>query len=49
MNDQTQPKQRQPQKAKYRKTSRNVYYSLLDAHFMNLYREVAAHLNEAKV
>lgn len=33
---------------KYRKAGRNVYYSLADAHVMNLYREVAAHLNEAK-
>lgn len=34
---------------KYRKVGRNVYYSLADAHVMNLYREVAAHINEAKV
>lgn len=34
---------------KYRKVGRNVYYSLADAHVMNLYREVAAHIKEAKV
>lgn len=28
----------------YRKEGRNVYYSLADAHVMNLYREVASHL-----
>lgn len=32
---------------KYRKEGRNVYYSLADSHVMNLYREVAEHLNEA--
>ncbi|MBL1178450.1 MAG: helix-turn-helix transcriptional regulator [Pantanalinema sp. GBBB05] len=32
---------------KYRRVGRNVYYSLADKHVMNLYREVAAHLNEA--
>lgn len=31
---------------KYRRVGRNVYYSLADNHVMNLYREVAAHLNE---
>jgi DNA-binding transcriptional ArsR family regulator len=31
---------------KYRKAGRNVYYSLADSHVMNLYREVAEHLNE---
>ncbi|MGF1499864.1 MAG: ArsR/SmtB family transcription factor [Elainellaceae cyanobacterium] len=31
---------------KYRRQGRNVYYSLADAHVINLYREVAAHLNE---
>jgi DNA-binding transcriptional ArsR family regulator len=31
---------------KYRKEGRNVYYSLADSHVMNLYREVAEHLNE---
>jgi ArsR family transcriptional regulator, lead/cadmium/zinc/bismuth-responsive transcriptional repressor len=31
---------------KYRKTGRNVYYSLADNHVINLYREVAEHLNE---
>ena len=31
---------------KYRKEGRNVYYSLVDSHVMNLYREVAEHLNE---
>ena len=29
---------------KHRKEGRNVYYSLVDAHVMNLYREVATHL-----
>lgn len=33
---------------KYRKEGRNVYYSLADNHVMNLYREVADHLNETK-
>ena len=32
---------------KYRRVGRNVYYSLADSHVMNLYREVAAHLNES--
>ncbi|MDX2242375.1 MAG: metalloregulator ArsR/SmtB family transcription factor [Leptolyngbyaceae cyanobacterium bins.302] len=32
---------------KYRKEGRNVYYSLADSHVMNLYREVAEHLNES--
>lgn len=31
---------------KYRRVGRNVYYNLADSHVMNLYREVAAHLNE---
>ena len=31
---------------KYRKAGRNVYYSLADNHVINLYREVAEHLNE---
>lgn len=31
---------------KYRKDGRNVYYSLADRHVINLYREVAEHLNE---
>lgn len=31
---------------KYRRVGRNVYYSLADNHVMNLYRDVAAHLNE---
>ncbi|MBD3886151.1 helix-turn-helix transcriptional regulator [Phormidium tenue FACHB-886] len=31
---------------KYRKEGRNVYYSLADSHVVNLYREVAEHLNE---
>lgn len=31
---------------KYRKAGRNVYYALLDQHVMNLYREVADHLDE---
>ena len=30
----------------YRKEGRNVYYGLADSHVMNLYREVAEHLNE---
>ena len=30
----------------YRKQGRNVYYSLKDSHVLNLYREVAAHLDE---
>lgn len=32
---------------KYRRVGRNVYYSLADNHVMNLYREVAEHLNES--
>lgn len=32
---------------KYRKEGRNVYYSLADSHVINLYREVAEHLNES--
>jgi ArsR family transcriptional regulator, lead/cadmium/zinc/bismuth-responsive transcriptional repressor len=31
---------------KYRREGRNVYYGLADDHVVNLYREVAAHLNE---
>lgn len=31
----------------YRKEGRNVYYSLADSPGVNLYREVAEHLNEA--
>ncbi|MEB3359396.1 MAG: metalloregulator ArsR/SmtB family transcription factor [Synechococcales bacterium] len=31
---------------KYRRQGRNVYYSLADAHIINLYREVAEHLDE---
>lgn len=31
---------------KYRKEGRNVYYSLADHHVINLYRDVAAHLEE---
>jgi ArsR family transcriptional regulator, lead/cadmium/zinc/bismuth-responsive transcriptional repressor len=31
---------------KYRKEGRKVYYSLADRHVINLYREVAEHLNE---
>lgn len=31
---------------KYRKVGRNVYYSLADSHIINLYREVAEHLEE---
>lgn len=30
----------------YRKEGRNVYYGLADSHIINLYREVAAHLDE---
>lgn len=30
----------------YRKVGRNVYYGLADSHVINLYREVAEHLNE---
>lgn len=32
---------------KYRREGRNVYYSLADDHVVNLYREVAEHLEEA--
>ncbi len=32
----------------YRKAGRNVYYSLADSHIINLYREVAEHLQEEK-
>ncbi|MFE4105015.1 ArsR/SmtB family transcription factor [Almyronema epifaneia] len=31
---------------RYRKQGRNVYYRLADDHIMNLYREVAEHLDE---
>jgi ArsR family transcriptional regulator, lead/cadmium/zinc/bismuth-responsive transcriptional repressor len=31
---------------KYRREGRNIYYSLADAHLVNLYHEVAAHLSE---
>jgi DNA-binding transcriptional ArsR family regulator len=31
---------------KYRKEGRNVHYSLADRHVIDLYREVAAHLDE---
>ena len=31
----------------YRKEGRNVYYRLADHHVINLYREVAEHLDEA--
>jgi ArsR family transcriptional regulator, lead/cadmium/zinc/bismuth-responsive transcriptional repressor len=30
----------------YRREGRNIYYSLADSHVMNLYAEVAAHLEE---
>lgn len=30
----------------YRREGRNVYYGLADSHIINLYREVAAHLDE---
>lgn len=30
----------------YRKEGRNVYYDLADSHIINLYREIAAHLDE---
>lgn len=33
---------------KYRREGRNIYYSLADSHVINLYREVAEHLNEAR-
>jgi DNA-binding transcriptional ArsR family regulator len=33
---------------KDRKEGRNIYYSLADSHVMNLYREVAEHLNESQ-
>ena len=33
----------------YRRDGRNIYYSLADNHIVNLYREVAAHLNEPRV
>ncbi|ELS33721.1 MULTISPECIES: ArsR/SmtB family transcription factor [Pseudanabaena] len=32
----------------YRKEGRNVYYSLADEHIVNLYREVADHLQEVE-
>jgi ArsR family transcriptional regulator, lead/cadmium/zinc/bismuth-responsive transcriptional repressor len=32
----------------YRREGRNVHYSLADSHVMNLYREVAAHLEEPR-
>ncbi len=31
---------------KYRREGRKIYYSLADSHVMNLYAEVAAHLEE---
>jgi len=31
---------------KYRREGRNVYYSLADNHIVNLYRDVAEHLDE---
>lgn len=31
---------------KYRKEGRNIFYSLADSHVINLYREVAEHLDE---
>jgi DNA-binding transcriptional ArsR family regulator len=31
---------------RYRREGRNVYYSLTDSHIVNLYREVAAHVDE---
>jgi ArsR family transcriptional regulator, lead/cadmium/zinc/bismuth-responsive transcriptional repressor len=33
---------------KYRREGRNVYYSLADNHIVNLYRDVAEHLNESE-
>jgi DNA-binding transcriptional ArsR family regulator len=30
----------------YRREGRNVYYSLADSHIINLYREIASHLDE---
>ncbi|MEX0270430.1 ArsR/SmtB family transcription factor [Leptolyngbyaceae cyanobacterium UHCC 1019] len=32
----------------YRKEGRNVYYSLADAHVMNLYQDIAAHLDSVR-
>lgn len=32
----------------YRKEGRNVYYSLTDSHVMNLYQEVAVHLEASE-
>ncbi len=32
---------------KYRREGRNIYYSLADSHVMNLYAEVAEHLDES--
>ena len=31
---------------KHRREGRNIYYTLADAHIVNLYREVAEHLDE---
>jgi len=31
---------------RYRREGRNVYYTLADGHIVNLYREVAAHVDE---
>lgn len=33
---------------KYRREGRNVYYSLADNHIVNLYRDVAEHLDESE-
>lgn len=33
----------------YRRAGRNVYYGLADSHIVNLYREVAEHLEEPEV
>jgi len=34
---------------KYRKEGRNVYYTLVDNHLINLYRQVAEHLKKLRV
>lgn len=33
----------------YRREGRNVYYGLADSHIVNIYREVAEHLDEPEV
>jgi ArsR family transcriptional regulator, lead/cadmium/zinc/bismuth-responsive transcriptional repressor len=34
---------------KHRREGRNIYYDLADSHIVNLYREVAEHLNEKQL